>query len=263
MKLLHIPPSKLADRLIVPELTMHLVVSDVYATNPVYKQFYDARKAGGDFITLDSPAFELAGSEAQVDWDLHLEVALDLNPQEVVLPDDMLSGVRTLDWSRQYARDLRRLGYQGQFMAVPHGANVKEFLEIASMLANIPGVKTIGLQEEIPDLFGYTRMQIAVAISRFAPDVKFHYLGVDESCDDLLEARGVPIIRSCDTAKFVVWGLNEMLIEPDNVQPYPGRNSLGGRTQYFDWELCTAQQEAAVHTNIRLWKFYLEGAAHV
>jgi hypothetical protein len=63
------------------------------------------------------------------------------------------------------------------------------------------------------------------------PDVEVHLLGFREDFSDV----AIKGARSLDTGKFVTWGINGMLVMRDGPWPptYPGRESMGGRQNFF------------------------------
>ena len=153
MKLAHITPTPLLDKILTSKDRFHLVLSSVLAVDSAYFEFYSRRLAAGDYVIMDSPAFELRGD---VDWALHLRMVEKFNPSEVVLPDNVDSAKETVDLSSFGAQMLRRQQYQGKLMAVPHGKDLAEYRWCASKLLEIPEVQVLGIQEEIPELFGRT-----------------------------------------------------------------------------------------------------------
>ena len=262
MKLAHITPTRLLDKILTPEDRFHLVLSSVLAVDSAYFEFYSRKLAAGDYVIMDSPAFELHGD---VDWALHLRMVEKFNPSEVVLPDNVDSAKETVDLSSFGAQMLRRQQYQGKLMAVPHGKDLAEYRWCASKLLAIPGVQVLGIQEEIPELFGISREDAAMLLrldaADKAGDVQFHYLGFTETMEELLKPPH--IIRSADSAKLVVWGLNKQLATPTcasskALHPYPGRKSLGGTLEYFNYFTASIEAIEAVQANIRAWRNYHE-----
>jgi hypothetical protein len=230
----------------------HLVVSDLILESDDYLRFYQGRLRQGDFVILDSPAFE-TGAQADIEDTLHAVVALQ--PSEVVLPDDINSGDETYEASRDTYMALEDIHYRGRVMVVPHGTTAPDFVRNASLLVSIaPTSKvTIGLQEEIPELFGFNRQEMIRRINaEFNEDLTFHLLGVDENLQDQY-TQGA---RSCDTAKFVVWGLNGFSLKKDETfyPPYPGRKSVGGRTGYFQYDTDDVESIQAAQWNVNEWR---------
>jgi hypothetical protein len=261
VKYAHITPIPMLEKILSPMVgaDFHLVVSDQILEHGQYRDFYRGRLRQGEFVILDSPAFE-TGQQADLRDTVH--AALLLQPSEVVLPDDLDSSENTVRGSKEAAGVLRGAGYDGRFMAVPHGSNLNNFLHCAMDLLEIegPGTTTIGLQEEIPELFGISRQQMIDKINQWAEKtagyglVTFHLLGVDEALEDQYTVGA----RSCDSAKWVVWGLNGKMVEkgldPKRTPPYPGRKSVGGRTGYFQYDTDDPIAIECARANVRKWR---------
>jgi len=269
MKFAHITPISLLDRVLSPLDDFHLVVLNVAERSPEYVEFYRDRIASGNYVILDSAAFEgdVATPERMV------KAALIVQPSEVVLPDVLESGEETLRLSIQTASRLDRCGFPGNFMAVPHGSSLSDYFRnatelSANLLAAFPGHQvTLGIQEEIPELFGMSRLELcrrlahqldSVAETGPVSQVRFHLLGVSEQLEEgSFEARQNPRIRSCDTAKFVIWGLDGIHVTPrhrDHPPEYPGRKKFGGRLGYFDYDTKSRVRTHLVKENIAAWR---------
>ena len=230
----------------------HLVVSDLILESPKYLRFYRGRLRQGDFVILDSPAFE-TGQQTDLQDTVHA-VQL-LRPSEVVLPDDINSAENTVDVAEDAIAALVDIGYTGRVMMVPHGSSLSEFAKCFDDLLDLYLHKriTIGLQEEIPELFGMSRQEMIHYLNqRYGSPLTYHLLGVDEKLED----QHVVDARSCDTAKFVVWGLNGWKIDPgqESLPEYPGRKSVGGRTGYFQFDTAERELIECAQYNVRVWR---------
>jgi hypothetical protein len=260
----HITPIPLLAELLLPSGTRtHLVLTDLVLNSWIYSQFYRNRiTEDGHWVILDSNVFE-TGKE--VDPEETLEAVRRLNPSEVVLPDDMESALHTLELSVQTANMLEREGYRGQFMVVPHGRTVEDYLKCMTSLVmevfRAGRNLTIGLQEEIPQLFGMSRQEMAKRIMLETSGdtrVQLHYLGVSETLTDEISNWSKSRIRSIDTAKFVVWGLTgtrltQTDVRKDGAPEYPGRKALGGRIEYFTFNTEDSGLRQAAKYNLKRW----------
>jgi hypothetical protein len=194
-----------------------------------------------------------------------------LNPNEVVLPDTFQNPPDTLDKSKHAMRVLERGGYPGQYMVVPHGTDLEEYLTCAKQLADLgTEVKTIGVIEEVQQILGPPREDVIAMVKDVLPDHDIHMLGVTEGLTELMDPWVQQNVRSCDTAKFVVWGLNGITVVPKPEStavastwppPYPGRKSLGGRVGYFDHKNASTEAIKITQRNITAWKEYLCAAS--
>jgi hypothetical protein len=262
LRLYHIPPARLATQAIPEEETGHLCVADVVLSHREYAEYYRSRSDRGDWLTLDTAAFE--GQVTSI-FRLH-EAALMVRPQEIVLPDLYRDAGGTIESSLKAARALRQVEYAGQFMVVPHGIKWSDYLYCAAYLTGELGEDIcIGLIEEIPELYGFSRKTAVEALSEIYPKATFHFNGVTEHLDEMFDEMVRNRVRSADTSKFVVWGLNGVTVDPLKVRdgvtpvpPYPGRKSLGGRVGFFDRAHASDEALQITRTNINRWRRFLK-----
>jgi hypothetical protein len=256
VKYAHITPIPLLDSILGPMVgaDFHLVVSNEIITTPAYLNFYQRRLRQGDFVILDSPAFETGGI---ADLEDTLHATMMLRPSEVVLPDDMNSAEKTVAGTKDAMNLLDEVGYSGRYMMVPHGETIEEFIECTYELLSLGAGErtTIGLQEEIPELFRINRAQMIQRLNHQTGAVlTYHLLGIDEGLEDQFTTGA----RSCDTAKFVVWGLNGKMVTkglPSHLTPeYPGRKTVGGRTGYFHYTTRDQMAIECARHNVRVWR---------
>jgi len=270
MKFAHITPISLLDRVLSPLDDFHLMVLSVAERSEEYVSFYRERIAAGNYVILDSAAFEgdVATPERMV------KASLIVQPSEVVLPDTLESGSETLRLSIQTAESLVTRGFLGNFMAVPHGSSLRDYFQNATelstnLLTSFPRHQvTLGIQEEVPELFGMSRLELCRRLAHQLDDemmggkiltqMRFHLLGVSEQLEEgSFEARQNWRIRSCDTAKFVIWGLDGMYVPPrqrDHPPEYPGRKKFGGRLGYFDYATKSRLSVHLARENIAAWR---------
>jgi hypothetical protein len=260
LRLFHIPPSKLAKRVIPVEETHHLCVADVIVSHREYARFYQSRVDMGHWLTMDTAAFE--GQDTTIET--LVEALHVVKPSEIVLPDRFQDSKETVARSTNAARELREHGYDGAFMVVPHGKTWHEYLYCLEELVLALPYATIGIIEEVEQLYNLPRPIVVEAITEFYGN-DIHFLGVTEDLAELQDEATRARVRSCDTAKFVVWGLNGITVNPKSIMPgvpvplYPGRKSLGGRNEYFDYANCSEEAVSITRTNIRRWREYLHG----
>lgn len=264
MRFAHITPIPLLNAVLSDDNTFHLCISDLVLDNPVYTAFYRNRKARGDYIIMDSPAFE-TGLPADLKDTLHAEGLLQ--PHEVVLPDDLTSADNTIKLSTDTRNALLRAGYNGMFMAVPHGRTLEEYINCTKELLEgcsspLRGMPVIGIQEEIPELYGISRNEMMQRLrleyaQHSTRHVQFHLLGIGEKLEELTDPDVRCLARSSDTAKFVVYGLNGISVSPwsasQTLPAYPGRDSVGGRTGYFHYRTDSAVAITTARLNATNW----------
>jgi hypothetical protein len=272
-KFAHIVPIPLLDQVLTDKNRTHLCISDLVLSDPGYARYYrNKRRDEGHFVIMDSPAFE-TGEPVDLQDTLHAERILE--PSEVVLPDDLSDGQHTVQISHNARNALVRSGFMGSFMVVPHGDNLDEYIDVARRLLNacdspFRGSPVLGIQEEIPELYGISRNELMRRMSdtfnRAGRHIQFHLLGIGEHLEELTDTKPCPA-RSSDTSKFVVYGLNGYRLTPPSEltnltgtekhwPKYPGRDSCGGRTGYFYFTPEHDLDHAAIttaRTNVANW----------
>jgi hypothetical protein len=235
VRICNIAPIQYLSELISSQETHHLVVADKLLESEEYLQFYRQRLQRGDFVIMDSMAFENPyGTPVSV----MVDAARRLQPSEIVLPDDMESGERTVQMARRAMAEFRFLGiHRPRFQAVPHGKTLDQYLKVAYSLARIPHVTTIGIQEEVEEDFGVARVEVVKRV-KAVTNKQIHLLGVTESLNEWRDEELRWLVRTCDTSKLVVYGFGGVRIDPHLVEVpvYPGRTHFGGREGYFNYK---------------------------
>lgn len=258
--LMHITPIPMLDQVLTNADRHHLVIADYILSSREYRNFYYDRVARGNFVILDCAAFELQDNlpTKTTLFERQIQAAAILSPTEIVIPDDMLSAKNTIWMAQEFvALAERSLPYRPQLLAVPHGKTLTEYYQCAATLAALPGVTTLGVQEEVEELYGVPRHVVAQVLKRFWRK-EIHYNGVREDCQDLITRDQAKLVRSCDTAKFVVWGLNGYSCTPDSIPEYPGRASVGGRSGYFHYQSPFPERIPIIRKTIDAWDKHLD-----
>lgn len=127
--------------------TYHLALAQIAMRDKAYRRWFrQAAWRHGSFVMVDNGAAELgAGVQTRV-----LKRAAHLiDAHEVVLPDVVSNGSATRVASREGRRvwgssDRRR-------MAVPHGATLEEYRNVAMEFLSWPDVQTIGISRFVVD----------------------------------------------------------------------------------------------------------------
>src|SRR5690606_35405607 len=136
---------------------------------------------------------------------------------------------------------------------VPHGNTLDEYLACAAALAMVgPKITTLCVIEEIEELFGISRIATAKELYRLVgADRQIHMSGVSEDLAELRSPWVKTHVRSLDTAKFVVWGLNgDEITDWGDAPQYPGRKRFGGRWGYFNYETDDTNAIASARFNV-------------
>lgn len=258
MKAALIPP--------IPELRtfargqFHLLLSHLLQ-DPFYLEYYKLRREEKhDYLVLDNSAHENGTGE---DPKQLIRWAMDLNAQEMVVPDCLENADKTAEmslrsleiWFESGKKWLDR--FNPALMYVPQG---KDEAEWAWCLG-----EQLRIHQYIVRKFQYRRdMVIGVSkdyevwpgglcklldewlwplTKRTDIHIKVHLLGWGRNLWELNRiARRHPWIRSTDSAKPFVYALNGIKLKYGEDAPYPGRSD-----DYFERSLTASQVVTARH----------------
>jgi hypothetical protein len=256
IKVANIVPPGLLDAVLGGDLSedYHLVLAEVALRYPKYLEFYRNRADRGEHVILDNGAYEWGTTP---DFDLVVKVARKLRPTEIVLPDAMHGpdcAKRTTHLSAVAAEKYHWvLGTQiTQFIAIPHGNTIDEWLLCATRLAKLPGVRVLGIAEK--DAIKLTKGDRGTLIRAIKGlNLDTHLFGMMEDLRDMRDPWVQHAVRGVDGAKLVRWGLAGERVASGRIPPYPGRGS-----EYFAYgeeDIHPAQLDT-VRANINYWRLY-------
>lgn len=227
----------------------HLVLSHLL-TDQRYREFYRERKAAGDFLILDNSAHENGIGEGA--GKLLLQ-ALDLLPDELVVPDALEDSKRTVEFAEAALRSW--YGYAGRLrdtrmrlMYVPQGRDPGDWAECLVRLmtlhdSEVPDFPhcTIGISKDYAHWPGGLAQLLDLAQPFTREGHAIHLLGSGHDYWAAAELGRKYQIRSVDTAKPFVWALHGMQMAartPHQVysQP-PARPQLYFYTHIEDLDL--------------------------
>jgi hypothetical protein len=246
----HICPVPLLERVIPPECKHHMCIANVVNSDMDYAAFYSIRRRRGEWITLDVGAFEDMDTTVEELW-----LATDkIKPAEIVLPDKFKDAEETCVRSAQAYEALDDAALMtAQFMIVPQGRDYGEYITCLKVLAsNVgPRVHTVGIIEETTELYDRSRERMAEDVRSRFPELDVHLLGFMSDFSDVA-IRGA---RSCDTGKLVTWGINGMLVMREGPWPdtYPGRETMGGRQGFFQYDCIDPFMVETARENVLEW----------
>ncbi len=135
---------------IVPIPYLHLVDGKPYQMclahlayqDSEYAEFYRRQREKGCFVLLDNGAAE----KSQLSLDQLLQVVEMVNPNELILPDEIYNTRTTLDRSYRAIHRIKQLGMDVQLMAVPQGETFQDWIDCATSMAEWP-IQTIGVSK--------------------------------------------------------------------------------------------------------------------
>ena len=234
----------------------YFCLSQIYLRNEEYRNFFKARVAEGKWVTLDNGA----GDHETVTKEQVLEIAIDLQPSELIPLDILFDGKSTLDnlkWTIEAKAGIPSLS-NVEIFACPQGKDLDEWLEVYQYMIDSPDVDTIGMSKlAIPWVMSGVKFG-DVGIAQDRNDMyklltaqgliqkPLHFLGAGEPWEFELY-RGDPLVRSTDSC-FTVWGgMNNQRFGTEDYERIPTPHD------YFEREITDEQMKNVIH-NIEYMK---------
>lgn len=198
-----------------------------YKKYPHYREFFKKKVAEGKWVTLDNGA----GDHDTVDEDELLHIALDLKPSEVIPPDILFDGIKTIYNMERFIHRLRLFEYAAskfdshaskpiQIFACPQGKDKEEWMFVYRYMVKHPEVSTIGMSKlAIPHIMydksfiidkGIKEARIAVFnhLKTIGLITKpLHFLGLGDPTE-LEHYKDEPLVRSNDSCNSILSGIN-------------------------------------------------------
>lgn len=150
-------------------LGYHLVLAQYCIQNKAYLEFYAELHKLGHFIILDNGAAEMSRS---IDFSQVLDVAEDLDPDEIIMPDVLGDCEETIRLFAEY-RSSVPVRYR---MGVPQGATWDQWtIALEIMLGD--GVRSIGVAKRYEAFDGGRCAALQIFSNHNSPKIDTHLLG--------------------------------------------------------------------------------------
>ena len=228
----------------------YFCLSQIYLRNAEYRAFFKARVAEGAWVTLDNGA----GDHETVTKEQVLEIAIDLQPSELIPLDILFDGKSTLEnlkWTIKEKSKIPSLS-NVEIFACPQGKDLDEWLDVYKFMLDCPEVSTIGMSKlAIPYVISGVKFG-DVGIAQDRNDMfkilknqgllgkPLHFLGAGEAWEFELY-KGEEFVRSTDSC-FTVWsGMNNQKFGTEEYVRIPTPHD------YFDRIMTEEQIELALH----------------
>ncbi|HEY7414532.1 MAG TPA: hypothetical protein VH593_05025 [Ktedonobacteraceae bacterium] len=242
---------------------LHLLLAHLFGDDR-YRDHYRSERRRGAHLIVDNSAHEKGEG---IDSANLLDAAHDVLAQEIVVPDVLFNTWSTIQRAKEahgtWLRGKRKLRRQFSkldptLMYVPQGNFPEQWAECLWGLCQLHSDSvwdhsirkgfSIGVSKDyeaweggLPFLFG---KHLVPARRRYGFNV--HLLGWGRNLADLTYLRRkYPWVRSIDSAKPFVYGLNEMEIHLNKVAEYPGRP-----INYFFMDKFTEEMKRCMQYNI-------------
>lgn len=195
----------------------HLVKPSNYEYVESFLPLYEKQR----HIIMDNGAAEGKLMEP----DILFRAAELVHATEIVLPDELGNGIKTLSMAEDFFDKYNEPQYK--YMAVLHAKSFVGGMKQVALWAVLPGVTTIGLPRSLLDIEKSLRINLARTIcEKWQDRFKVHLLGTNVKwCKEIYyAAKYTPEIRSCDTsmpfnyaigAKRLSNDTNEQILRPD------------------------------------------------
>lgn len=170
----------------------HLLLAHDIANNPeVYGEIFSRTHFNSMQIILDNSVIELGGA---VNIDTIVTAARVVKPTTTVLPDVLLDKQATITNCRQALVDwtaaFDHAYLDPNFMIVPQGRTLKEWIECAEHFADDPQINFWGIPRNIEKTAIRSRRDLVDIVHAINPSRSIHLLGFsDNVIDDILTAR--------------------------------------------------------------------------
>lgn len=225
----------------------HLVLPNIFKESKEYRDFYIKQAKIGDFITLDNGAYELG---YPIDPDELLEIAEDLNTDEIVAPDVILNYEKTIELTEKFLEKVRDK-FSGKIGAVAQGSNFEEIKKCYLRFLDDERIDTMMLpfdvRFEVPNAlksFSFTKQRAFNRVSlvnHLLPLRKskpIHLLGLSDGVE--LKYQGAhPEIRSNDSSSAFVHGKEGYRYTEDGLPCEKSKNKV----DFFDKSLNIKQRD--------------------
>lgn len=196
----------------------HMALTHLVEYSPTYAQFYREKSDNGDFVILDNSLIEMGES---MQWSRVVMAALKIRANEVVLPDVMMDGAGTIGAVRRALNDdVTNLIKDTRKMAVCHGEDLEEFLNVYKILTTMDDIHTIGIPKAVVKFGVGTRTDVLrlMLTKGYLGDGQngkaIHLLGANGPEDFVMPQHVKYYIRGIDTVYPIWMAHNNILLEP-------------------------------------------------
>jgi len=266
----------------------HLVLVHICQQSKKYKDFYKERRKMGDFVILDNSVYEL---EKPIEDERLVDIACDLNANEIILPDYPENVEKTLKISENFLSRMAKNNMlkKFQYALVIQGKRIKDVEKTIKFLLEVEECKTLcfsgiplrmylyivdELEKKnilyVPRSLSFTMNHLysRVALYFFLKKEgyierlrergkKIHILGLTDGIE-LLNYAKEDVIRSCDSSSAFVHGYHYIAY---TYKGLPGEK-LSVKLDFFTKNINNLQRQLIEH-NIKMLKIFAKGVDYV
>ena len=164
-----------------------LLAHDVQARSKEYREVY--HKISYPTIIMDNSVIEL-GEPVDAPVMVHAieSVYTDEGVYIVVLPDALMDGEATMERIRvafnEWAKDIQKIFPSVQFMGVPQGKDVQEWVRCVEDLSHYEEITWLGIPRNFREKLTGTRIQAVQIAHMINPTWQMHLLGFSDDLHD-------------------------------------------------------------------------------
>lgn len=208
----HIVSSDLLD--LIDGRDFYMCLANIAAKDKEYANFYKKQVEKGAFVLLDNGAAEHDQMTLETMWN----VISYINPNEVVLNDELCNGEKTIEKSLEAIEYYRSRGYKGQFMFVPQGKDIEEWTK-CYLKMDLSDISTIGVSKYVTSAWENSAARI-MCCNKINPNIQVHLLGCHENIKEVeVISNSFSNIRSNDTAIAYIYAqANKNILDGDRPE---------------------------------------------
>lgn len=217
----------------------YFCLAQLYKKSPEYREFFRQVRRDGGWITLDNGA----GDHDIVSIQDLFWIAQDLIPNELIPPDYLFDGPKTISSLIEFILALNGVWGAPEIFACPQGATKEEWITVYKTFLQIPQVKTIGFSKiAIPHAFLGKTGDVGIAEARnIAYDTlksmgliqkPIHMLGMGDP-REFRHYKNDPLIRSTDSCNTVWSAMNGIYFNENRFDRIPTPKDYFDRTMYI------------------------------
>ena len=205
----HIVSSDLLD--LIKDRPFYMCLANIASKDENYRNFYKQQVERGAFVLLDNGAAEHDQMTLNIMW----SVIEQINPSEVILNDCLMNGSETIKSSVEALEFYKQKGYKGQFMFVPQGHDLEEWISCYENM-NKEDISTIGVSKFVTS--GWNDSDARYKCCQYLNNsIPVHLLGCHENINEVKKiANDFTNIRSNDTAIAYIYAQANMNVGEQN-----------------------------------------------
>lgn len=232
MKLAHIVPENMLQ--VTASNQYHMSLAHLIYANKRYRLFYKTMSALGRYVLMDNGAAE----DSQLSVDQLFECWKWCHPTEMVLPDTLLNSDETFTKSAEALKYFKSKGVTANFMAVPQGKTLDEWVYCAEKLMTLNptciGVsKFLTIATSDVDVRYKAVKELSNLVKKTGQEIEVHLLGCDAGPSEVKQIHDdFEFVRGCDTALAYIYTKAGVPLTARSLRPVAEMDFLKGNDEF-------------------------------